>query len=157
MSSEDRYEDDVCYDAREPCSSGRAQRRSMLVRACRGPKDWRTDICDKPHQFKPINFDGRPRPMEKRIVQSKTSKRKNRYTYKPRPKGYYGYKKESCEVEWEDGGLNSMKRIIIDPITKQQTTIIEHHYRHPIHKYAKWYTVKPSPITIYKWVYTATN
>ena len=43
MSSEDRYEDDVCYDAREPCSSGRAQRRSIHVRACRGPKDWRTD------------------------------------------------------------------------------------------------------------------
>ena len=44
MSSQDRYEDDVCYDAREPCSSGRAQRRSIHVRACRGPKDWRSDV-----------------------------------------------------------------------------------------------------------------
>ncbi len=154
MSSQDNY-DDVCYDANETCSSGRAQRRSIHVRACRGPKDWRTDICDKPHLFKPINFEGRPRPIEKRLVQSKTSKRKARYNYKPRPKGYYGYKKETEELEWEDGGLKPMKRIRADPITGRANTIVEHHYRHPVHKYANWYTTKPGPITVYKWVSTA--
>lgn len=155
MSSQDRYEDDVCYDAREPCSSGRAQRRSIHVRACRGPKDWRTDICDNQHLFKPINYDGKARPIEKRIVQSKRSKRRANYVNKPIPKGYYGYEKKAIELEWEDGGLNSMKRIRTDPMTGQAKTIIEHHYRHPVHKYANWYETKPAPITVYKWVSTA--
>ena len=155
MSSQDRYEDDVCYDAREPCSSGRAQRRSIHVRACRGPKDWRTDICDNQHLFKPINYDGKARPIEKRIVQSKRSKRRANYVNKPIPKGYYGYQKKAIELEWEDGGLNSMKRIRTDPMTGQAKTIIEHHYRHPVHKYANWYETKPAPITVYKWVSTA--
>jgi len=154
MSSQDNY-DDVCYDANEPCSSGRAQRRSIHVRACRGPTDWRTDICDRQHLFKPINFEGRPRPKEKCTFQSKTSKRKARYNHKPRPKGYYGYKKEKAELEWEDGGLSSIKRIRADPITGTANTVVEHHYRHPVHKYAGWYTTKPAPIIVYKWVSTA--
>ena len=154
MSSQDRYEDDVCYDAREPCSSGRAQRRSILVRACRGPKDWRTDICDKQHLFKPINFDGKARPIEKRIVQSKRSKRRANYVYKPRPKGYYGYEKKPVELEWEDGGLSSIKKMKQDD-NGRKYNVVEHHYRHPVHKYANWYETKPAPITVYRWVSTA--
>ena len=74
MSSQDRYEDG--YVMMPVSHVAQAEPKDVLyVRACRGPKDWRTDICDRPHQFKPINFDGRPRPMEKRVVQSKTAKR----------------------------------------------------------------------------------
>jgi len=133
--SDNKYEDDVCYDAGEECSSGRAQSRSWHVRACRGPKNWRTEACDRETLYGPANFNGKPRPLENRRYKSKWAERKARRIEKPIPKNFYGYKKVKVELNWN-------KSIAANGVSW---------WRHPVNNASVYQDYEPKPITTWKW------
>jgi hypothetical protein len=141
MSNNDKYDDDygIVGDAREECSSGRSQSKSWHVRACQGPKDWRTNIYDRETLYGPVNFNGKARPLENRRYKSKWRKKKDKRVFKNITKGLYGYKKVSVEKKWIKSGHGDQSVW----------------WGHPVHKYAVYQTEEPKPIMVEKWESTS--
>ena len=146
--SENQRSDDYYLISGEECSSGRASRRSMY--ATYTTRHWKNEKYRRVTLYGPAGYDGRMRPVEKRMYKSKWRKRKDRRNFREIPKGFYGYKKEAVKLNWikhtcSQGGAKNGK----------EPKEIVMGWRHPTQSYIVWRDSKPKPVTSYRWVSTA--